>query len=194
MRAMKRRRRSRSPLQVSPLRQTPLLLCGLRCEVFTFLTISPPLPSFSSCHSLLFLATAVVSHTLTRPNRPAPPPPDKRDSTGPTIPASGSFLLPLVSPAPAVCLCCQRGAGVDGNSLSPCLCVSGRLRLYNCNSHIHAICSACHMFLILTLLTIMWWQMPHMFSMFCWEAWHFHATMARDGSFVQSGITVKSPI
>ncbi|XP_068572265.1 uncharacterized protein ehbp1l1b isoform X2 [Cebidichthys violaceus] len=31
---------------------------------------------------------AVVPHTLTRPNRPAPPPPDKRDSTGPTYPAS----------------------------------------------------------------------------------------------------------
>ncbi|XP_075958710.1 uncharacterized protein LOC142960654 isoform X4 [Anarhichas minor] len=31
---------------------------------------------------------AVVPHTLTRPNRPAPPPPDKRDSTGPTYAAS----------------------------------------------------------------------------------------------------------
>nr|XP_033497104.1 EH domain-binding protein 1-like protein 1 isoform X4 [Epinephelus lanceolatus] len=30
----------------------------------------------------------VVPHTLTRPNRPAPPPPDKRDSAGPTFPAS----------------------------------------------------------------------------------------------------------
>nr|XP_040036631.1 EH domain-binding protein 1-like protein 1 isoform X4 [Gasterosteus aculeatus aculeatus] len=34
------------------------------------------------------LTASVVSHTLTRPNRPAPPPPDKRDSAGPTIPAS----------------------------------------------------------------------------------------------------------
>ncbi|XP_076607027.1 uncharacterized protein LOC143332998 isoform X13 [Chaetodon auriga] len=33
-------------------------------------------------------ASAVVRHTLTRPNRPAPPPPDKQHSTGPTFPAS----------------------------------------------------------------------------------------------------------
>ncbi|XP_040906820.1 EH domain-binding protein 1-like protein 1 isoform X5 [Toxotes jaculatrix] len=32
----------------------------------------------------------VVPHTLTRPNRPAPPPPDKRNSTGPSFPASAS--------------------------------------------------------------------------------------------------------
>ncbi|XP_067464527.1 EH domain-binding protein 1-like protein 1 isoform X2 [Thunnus thynnus] len=32
--------------------------------------------------------TATVPHTLTRPNRPAPPPPDRRNSTGPTFPAS----------------------------------------------------------------------------------------------------------
>ncbi|XP_035481075.2 EH domain-binding protein 1-like protein 1 isoform X4 [Scophthalmus maximus] len=33
--------------------------------------------------------TATVNpHTLTRPNRPAPPPPDKRNSTGPPFPAS----------------------------------------------------------------------------------------------------------
>nr|XP_046267463.1 uncharacterized protein ehbp1l1b [Scatophagus argus] len=32
--------------------------------------------------------TATVPHTLTRPNRPAPPPPDKRNSTGPSFPAS----------------------------------------------------------------------------------------------------------
>nr|XP_020455474.1 EH domain-binding protein 1-like protein 1 isoform X2 [Monopterus albus] len=32
--------------------------------------------------------TATAPHTLTRPNRPAPPPPDKRNSTGPTFPAS----------------------------------------------------------------------------------------------------------
>ncbi|XP_047199344.1 EH domain-binding protein 1 isoform X5 [Hippoglossus stenolepis] len=32
--------------------------------------------------------TASVPHTLTRPNRPAPPPPDKRHSTGASLPAS----------------------------------------------------------------------------------------------------------
>ncbi|XP_035522463.1 EH domain-binding protein 1-like protein 1 isoform X2 [Morone saxatilis] len=32
--------------------------------------------------------TATVPHTLIRPNRPAPPPPDKRNSTGLTLPAS----------------------------------------------------------------------------------------------------------
>ncbi|XP_072230374.1 EH domain-binding protein 1-like protein 1 isoform X2 [Leuresthes tenuis] len=32
--------------------------------------------------------TAAVPHTLTRPNRPAPPPPDKGNSTGATFPAS----------------------------------------------------------------------------------------------------------
>nr|XP_019966380.1 PREDICTED: helicase SRCAP-like isoform X3 [Paralichthys olivaceus] len=32
--------------------------------------------------------TATVPHTLTRPNRPAPPPPDKRHSTGASLPAS----------------------------------------------------------------------------------------------------------
>ena len=37
----------------------------------------------------LFLAAAVVPHTLIRPNRPAPPPPDKRHSTS-SLPASGS--------------------------------------------------------------------------------------------------------
>ncbi|XP_042355869.1 EH domain-binding protein 1-like protein 1 isoform X9 [Plectropomus leopardus] len=36
------------------------------------------------------VTATVVPHTLTRPNRPAPPPPDKRDSAGPTFPASGS--------------------------------------------------------------------------------------------------------
>ncbi|XP_023285206.1 EH domain-binding protein 1-like protein 1 isoform X5 [Seriola lalandi dorsalis] len=34
------------------------------------------------------VTATVVPHTLTRPNRPAPPPPDKRNSTGPTFPAS----------------------------------------------------------------------------------------------------------
>ncbi|XP_042355865.1 EH domain-binding protein 1 isoform X5 [Plectropomus leopardus] len=34
------------------------------------------------------VTATVVPHTLTRPNRPAPPPPDKRDSAGPTFPAS----------------------------------------------------------------------------------------------------------
>ncbi|XP_031713045.1 EH domain-binding protein 1-like protein 1 isoform X2 [Anarrhichthys ocellatus] len=34
------------------------------------------------------VTATVVPHTLTRPNRPAPPPPDKRDSTGPTYAAS----------------------------------------------------------------------------------------------------------
>ncbi|XP_023285202.1 EH domain-binding protein 1-like protein 1 isoform X1 [Seriola lalandi dorsalis] len=36
------------------------------------------------------VTATVVPHTLTRPNRPAPPPPDKRNSTGPTFPASAS--------------------------------------------------------------------------------------------------------
>ncbi|XP_044077823.1 EH domain-binding protein 1-like protein 1 isoform X17 [Siniperca chuatsi] len=34
------------------------------------------------------VTATIVPHTLTRPNRPAPPPPDKRNSTGPTSPAS----------------------------------------------------------------------------------------------------------
>ncbi|XP_008303891.1 EH domain-binding protein 1-like protein 1 isoform X5 [Stegastes partitus] len=34
------------------------------------------------------VTAAVVPHTLTRPNRPAPPPPDKRISSGPTFPSS----------------------------------------------------------------------------------------------------------
>nr|XP_043897285.1 uncharacterized protein LOC122779208 isoform X2 [Solea senegalensis] len=33
--------------------------------------------------------SAAVTHTLTRPNRPAPPPPDKRHSTGPAFSAPG---------------------------------------------------------------------------------------------------------
>ncbi|CAK6957219.1 EH domain-binding protein 1-like protein 1 isoform X2 [Scomber scombrus] len=36
------------------------------------------------------VTVTVVPHTLTRPNRPAPPPPDKRHSTGPTFPATAS--------------------------------------------------------------------------------------------------------
>ncbi|XP_060942006.1 EH domain-binding protein 1-like protein 1 isoform X2 [Limanda limanda] len=38
--------------------------------------------------------TASVPHTLTRPNRPAPPPPDKRHSTGASLPSSG-LTFPL---------------------------------------------------------------------------------------------------
>ncbi|XP_044226209.1 calponin homology domain-containing protein DDB_G0272472 isoform X2 [Thunnus albacares] len=34
------------------------------------------------------VTATVVPHTLTRPNRPAPPPPDRRNSTGPTFPVS----------------------------------------------------------------------------------------------------------
>ncbi|XP_041807730.1 EH domain-binding protein 1-like protein 1 isoform X7 [Chelmon rostratus] len=34
------------------------------------------------------VTATVVRHTLTRPNRPAPPPPEKQNSTGPTFPAS----------------------------------------------------------------------------------------------------------
>ncbi|KAM9348395.1 uncharacterized protein ehbp1l1b isoform 3-T3 [Symphorus nematophorus] len=34
------------------------------------------------------VTATVVPHTLIRPNRPAPPPPDKRNSTGATVPAS----------------------------------------------------------------------------------------------------------
>ncbi|XP_033954409.1 EH domain-binding protein 1 isoform X4 [Pseudochaenichthys georgianus] len=40
------------------------------------------------------ITATVVPHTLIRPNRPAPPPPDKRDSVGLSLPASGS-LFPL---------------------------------------------------------------------------------------------------
>ncbi|KAK5614296.1 hypothetical protein CRENBAI_004267 [Crenichthys baileyi] len=43
------------------------------------------------------VTATVVPHTLTRPNRPAPPPPDTRTSTGATFPASGSsFPVPRV--------------------------------------------------------------------------------------------------
>ncbi|XP_077961333.1 EH domain-binding protein 1-like protein 1 isoform X19 [Gasterosteus aculeatus] len=45
------------------------------------------------------LTASVLSHTLTRPNRPAPPPPDKRDSAGPTIPASACWRDGPPSPA-----------------------------------------------------------------------------------------------
>ncbi|KAM7374562.1 hypothetical protein PAMP_007210 [Pampus punctatissimus] len=38
------------------------------------------------------VTATVVPHTLTRPNRPAPPPPDKINSTGPTFPASAPVL------------------------------------------------------------------------------------------------------
>lgn len=55
-----------------------------------FLPFPLPLLLFPLLFSLL--AVAVVPHTLTRPNRPAPPPPDKRNSTGATFPASGSSL------------------------------------------------------------------------------------------------------
>ncbi|XP_029956844.1 EH domain-binding protein 1-like protein 1 isoform X8 [Salarias fasciatus] len=34
------------------------------------------------------VTASVVPHTLTRPNRPAPPPPDKRNSTGASLPAT----------------------------------------------------------------------------------------------------------
>ncbi|XP_056911385.1 daf-12-interacting protein 1-like isoform X13 [Takifugu flavidus] len=43
--------------------------------------------------------TATVPHTLTRPNRPAPPPPDKLNTAGPSFPASASQWGP---PSPAV--------------------------------------------------------------------------------------------
>uniref|UniRef100_A0A3B3WLH1 EH domain binding protein 1 like 1 n=1 Tax=Poecilia mexicana TaxID=48701 RepID=A0A3B3WLH1_9TELE len=44
------------------------------------------------------VTAAVVPHTLTRPNRPAPLPPDSRTSTGVTLPASGSSVsVPLVA-------------------------------------------------------------------------------------------------
>ncbi|KAM4726759.1 EH domain-binding protein 1-like protein 1 isoform 5-T5 [Anableps anableps] len=38
------------------------------------------------------VTATVVSHTLTRPNRPAPPPPDTRTSTGATLPVSASTM------------------------------------------------------------------------------------------------------
>uniref|UniRef100_A0A3Q3BMP4 EH domain binding protein 1 like 1 n=1 Tax=Haplochromis burtoni TaxID=8153 RepID=A0A3Q3BMP4_HAPBU len=40
------------------------------------------------------VTATVVPHTLTRPNRPAPPPPDKRHSTASTLPSSG-LTFPL---------------------------------------------------------------------------------------------------
>ncbi|XP_014878477.1 EH domain-binding protein 1 isoform X6 [Poecilia latipinna] len=44
------------------------------------------------------VTATVVPHTLTRPNRPAPLPPDSRTSTGVTLPASGSSVsVPLVA-------------------------------------------------------------------------------------------------
>ncbi|XP_027887589.1 EH domain-binding protein 1-like isoform X4 [Xiphophorus couchianus] len=44
------------------------------------------------------VTATVVPHTLTRPNRPAPLPPDTRTSTGVTLPTSGSSLsVPLVA-------------------------------------------------------------------------------------------------
>lgn len=54
-----------------------------------------PFPSSFLCCCLL--ASAVVPHTLTRPNRPAPPPPDKLNAAGPSFPASGTLSLGLCS-------------------------------------------------------------------------------------------------
>ncbi|KAM9728738.1 uncharacterized protein ACNS7B_016584 isoform 4-T4 [Menidia menidia] len=46
--------------------------------------------------------TASVPHTLTRPNRPAPPPPDKRNTAGATFPASVHSRPPLpIAPQPS---------------------------------------------------------------------------------------------
>uniref|UniRef100_A0A8C7Z388 EH domain-binding protein 1-like protein 1 n=1 Tax=Oryzias sinensis TaxID=183150 RepID=A0A8C7Z388_9TELE len=43
------------------------------------------------------VTSTIASHTLTRPNRPAPPPPDQRHSAGASISASGpAFSLPRV--------------------------------------------------------------------------------------------------
>lgn len=67
------------------------IFSGNSSLVFPLLFLSPPL----LCS---FLAAAVVPHTLTRPNRPAPPPPDQRNSIGPTFPASGIFIF--------FCSCC----------------------------------------------------------------------------------------
>ncbi|KAM4545235.1 uncharacterized protein PAE49_017889 isoform 17-T17 [Odontesthes bonariensis] len=44
--------------------------------------------------------TATAPHTLTRPNRPAPPPPDKGNSTGATVPASAVHSRPPLPIAP----------------------------------------------------------------------------------------------
>ncbi|XP_074468071.1 uncharacterized protein LOC141753380 isoform X3 [Sebastes fasciatus] len=48
------------------------------------------------------VTASVVSHTLIRPNRPAPPPPDKRDSAGPSFPASacGGHPSPAIHSRP----------------------------------------------------------------------------------------------
>lgn len=54
-----------------------------------------PFPSAFLCCCVL--ASAVVPHTLTRPNRPAPPPPDKLNAAGPSFPASGTLSLGLCS-------------------------------------------------------------------------------------------------
>ncbi|XP_071316256.1 EH domain-binding protein 1-like protein 1 isoform X11 [Trachinotus anak] len=46
--------------------------------------------------------TATVPHTLTHPNRPAPLPPDQRNSTGPTFPASAAAGHDGGPPSPAI--------------------------------------------------------------------------------------------
>lgn len=73
-------------------------LSNLPCNLFPLITtLTFPFPL--SCGALLFsfLTSALVPHTLTRPNRPAPPPPDKRNSTGGSFSASGISILPLLS-------------------------------------------------------------------------------------------------
>ncbi|XP_056911374.1 calponin homology domain-containing protein DDB_G0272472-like isoform X2 [Takifugu flavidus] len=55
--------------------------------------------------------TATVPHTLTRPNRPAPPPPDKLNTAGPSFPASVSVLQQRRPPEAAAGL-----ASISGHS------------------------------------------------------------------------------
>lgn len=61
---------------------------------------------FPSSLLFFFLTSSVVPHTLTRPNRPAPPPPDKRTSAGPSLPASGTLVFchpPVLHLSSVVC-------------------------------------------------------------------------------------------
>lgn len=115
----------------------PSLSSSLRISsAHFFLPFPLPLPLLLFPLLFSLLAAAVVPHTLTRPNRPAPPPPDKRNSTGATFPASGSFLSLSCS------LYTLTGKTRCEQELSLSLFVIRSLSLYYSISHIHVICSA----------------------------------------------------
>ncbi len=95
-----------------------------------------------------FRAAAAVPHTLIRPNRPAPPPPSKTNSSGPTFPVSGSFFLPF---AFTQCLLPESRRCELALSLFLFLPVIGQCCLYNSISRTVAIWSAYHIFLVCTL-------------------------------------------